>query len=182
MYLESRKIAQRLESGQSVEEVRDIVVIQNTLQIPSRPRRLRVTNIIFRRLSTLDSYLLNKFVTVDRESSQLILLYALMMSDQLFQEFMRQVYFHKIIVVDNHLIKKDCLKFLSEKATQSRKIANWTEMTRSRLGASYLRVLRDCGLLRNDRLVKGVLATDVAQYFRQNGNHTLYEILVGKRR
>ncbi|MFC6170114.1 DUF1819 family protein [Loigolactobacillus jiayinensis] len=181
MYIETKKVAQRLKDGQSTAEVRTAALTQNFLQLPSRARRSAAINVILKRLANLDDYLLRQFLMADRETSDLILLYALMGSDQLFQEFMRQVYLPKLTGLDTTLTKQDGLKFLAEKSTQSTKVAQWTVATQNRLAAAYLQVLRDCNLLRAGQLVKGILAPDVAQYLRQHGDQTLYEVLIGSR-
>lgn len=181
MYIETKKVAQRLQAGQSFAEIRSAAIEQNFLQLPSRARQLAAINVILKRLGTLDGYLLHQFLVADRETSNLILLYALLVSDQLFQEFMRQVYLQKITGMEVDLTKQDGLKFLDEKSTQSKQVAQWTSATRSRLVTAYLQVLRDCNLLRDGQLVKGMLAPDVAQYLRQYGERALYEVLIGSR-
>ncbi len=181
MYIETKKVAQRLQNGQSPDEVRSAASEQNFLQLPSRARRLAAVNVILKRLEILDDYLLYQFLAADRETSNLILLYALLASDRLFQEFMRQVYLPKIIGMEAGLTKQDGLKFLAEKSTQSEQVAHWTAATQSRLATAYLQVLRDCDLLRDGQLVKGMLAPDVARYLQQHGERALYEVLIGSR-
>ncbi|WP_125606905.1 DUF1819 family protein [Lapidilactobacillus bayanensis] len=181
MYIETKKVAQRLQNGQSPDEVRAAAIEQNFLQLPSRARQLAAVNAILKRLVVLDDYLLRQFLVADRETSNLILLYALMDSDKLFQEFMRQVYLQKIMGMETSLTKQDGLKFLAEKSTQSKQVAQWTEATQSRLATAYLQVLRDCNLLQDGRLVKGILAPDVAQYLKRHGEQAIYEVLIGSR-
>ncbi|ANK59457.1 hypothetical protein AYR54_03880 [Loigolactobacillus backii] len=181
MYLETKKVAQRLQDGQSLAEVRSAAIEQNFLQLPSRSRQLAAINVILKRLGTLDVYLVHQFLIADRETSNLILLYAIMASDQLFQEFMREVYLQRITGMETSLTKQDVLKFLAEKSTQSEKVARWTGATQNRLAAAYLQVLRDSGLMRAGQLVKGILAADVAQYLHQYGKQSLYEVLIGSR-
>lgn len=105
MYIETKKVAQRLQDGQSAEAVRSAALEQNFLQLPSHARQLAAVNVILKRLRILDDYLLRQFLATDRETSNLILLYALMASDQLFQEFMRQVYLQKITGMEVGLTK-----------------------------------------------------------------------------
>ncbi len=181
MYIETKKVAQRLQDGQSSAEVRSAALTQNFLQLPSRARQSAAVSTILKRLATLDDYLMHQFLVADRETSSLILLYALMISDQLFQEFMRQLYFQKIVSMDTALTKQDGLKFLAEKSTQNTKVAQWTAATQSRLASAYLQVLRDCNLLREGQLAKGILAPDVAKYLQQYGEQVLYEVLIGSR-
>lgn len=181
MYLESKKIATLMIEKKSQEDIKKAVVEQNILQLPSAARRISAVNTIITRLKSLDRYLLSQFVNADRETSKLILLYAVMINDQLFKVFMRQVYLVKILSAGRSLTKKEILKFFSDEATQSSTLAKWTSGTRSRLASAYLQVLRNSGLLRNRQLVRGVLAPEVSHYLAQHGDRMLYEILIGKR-
>ena len=96
MYIESKRIAEMMLQGKTEDERRYEVIELNAIQMPSLDRRKTSYKEISHRLSFLDEYLLEKFISSDSDTSKAILAYAILQADQLYFEFMREVYLEKI--------------------------------------------------------------------------------------
>ena len=76
-YSISKKIARMLLDGFDRLEVFDKCYNKNEIEIISEDRRREVTNVVYERLSVLDSFLLKQFYEGDLVTSKYILTYSL---------------------------------------------------------------------------------------------------------
>jgi len=91
--------------------MKEVVLQENLFQLASQDRAGRFYREILKRLAELDEFLLNTFVQSDTSTSKAILLYALLKKDRLFYEWMREVVWDKLLIIDWYLNKKRQLFF-----------------------------------------------------------------------
>ena len=147
MNIESKRIAEMMLQGKSEEERRYEAVELNAIQMPSLDRRKTSYKEISHRLSFLDDFLLEKFMNSDADTAKAILAYAILQADQLYYEFMREIYLEKILLLQKDLAKKEVINFLYKKAEQSEVVAKWADNTKERLAVGFIQMMRESGFI-----------------------------------
>ena len=184
MNIESKRIAEMMLQGKSEEERRYEAVELNAIQMPSLDRRKTSYKEISHRLSFLDDFLLEKFMNSDADTAKAILAYAILQADQLYYEFMREIYLEKILLLQKDLAKKEVINFLYKKAEQSEVVAKWADNTKERLAVGFIQMMRESGfILSNDeehQVKRPFINQSVGEYLRKNGLKPIVEIMLGE--
>ncbi|MEG1045589.1 DUF1819 family protein [Carnobacterium sp.] len=184
MYIESKRIAELILQKLSFTEIEKKVLIDDLLQLPSLDRRKTILREIMLRLSYLDDNLLTYFTQTDGETAKLLLAYGLLQADDLFFEFMREIYLEKILLLDFTLEKKEISAFFERKAEQSPKVAKWATITKIRLVNGYMQTLNEIGLVEEmgDTIIvkRAFMEPKVEAYLKKNGTQAVTEIILGE--
>ncbi|MFZ2573604.1 MAG: DUF1819 family protein [Trichococcus flocculiformis] len=184
MNIESKRIAEMMLQGKSEEERRYEAVELNAIQMPSLDRRKTSYKEISHRLSFLDDFLLEKFMNSDADTAKAILAYAILQADQLYYEFMREIYLEKILLLQKDLAKKEVINFLYKKAEQSEVVAKWADNTKERLAVGFIQMMRESGFILSNHVEHQVkrpfINQSVGEYLRKNGIKPIVEIMLGE--
>jgi hypothetical protein len=184
MYIESKRIAEMMLQGKSEEERRYEAVELNAIQMPSLDRRKTSYKEISHRLSFLDDFLLEKFMNSDADTAKAILAYAILQADQLYYEFMREIYLEKILLLQKDLAKKEVINFLYKKAEQSEVVAKWADNTKERLAVGFIQMMRESGFILSNheehQVKRPFINQSVGEYLRKNGIKPIVEIMLGE--
>ena len=148
-FVETRETARMLK-GHSPEEIRNIVLEENTYQQKDRSRIINEYGCIMRRIEAIPGSLKDLLLRTDVATAKLIVLISAMASDRMLFELIYEVYRSKIRFGEEQLNDSDLNVFFSNKADQSEIVAAWTEATVKKLKASYSRILLEAGLLRKE--------------------------------
>ncbi|MFL2105613.1 DUF1819 family protein [Desemzia sp. FAM 23991] len=184
LYKETKEIAGLIVQGIATEEIRKMVLQENLFQLASNDRAIKFLNEILKRLKELDFFLMDHFIESDPSTSKAILLYALLKKDQLFYEWMREVAWDKLIIIEWHLTTKETMAFFETKSEQNEVIKNWGEATKKRLASAYHKTLVDAeyavftdeGL----QLQPLIVSPSVRHYLKENKEKNIVEILLGE--
>lgn len=184
MYIESKRIAEMMLQGKTEEERRYEAIELNAIQMPSLDRRKTSYKEISHRLSFLDEHLLEKFISSDADTSKAILAFAILQSDQLYYEFMREIYLEKILLLQKDLAKKEVINFLYKKGEQSEVVAKWADATKERLAVGFIQMMRESGFIVSNheehQVKRPLINQGVREYLRKNGIKPVVEILLGE--
>ncbi|MCI3028214.1 DUF1819 family protein [Desemzia sp. C1] len=184
MYNETKEIAGLVRQGIAPEDIKKMVLQQNIFQLASNDRAVSFFNEILRRLKELDSFLMEQFIESDTSTSKAILLYALLKKDQLFYEWVREVVWDKLIIMEWHLTPKETMSFFETKREQNEAIRGWGENTKKRLVSAYHKTLVDAELavFTNEglQLQPLIISSDVRNYLKENKEKNTVEILLGE--
>ena len=184
MNIESKRIAEMMLQGKSEEERRYEAVELNAIQMPSLDRRKTSYKEISHRLSFLDDFLLEKFMNSDADTAKAILAYAILQADQLYYEFMREIYLEKILLLQKDLAKKEVINFLYKKAEQSEDVAKWADNTKGRLAVVFIHMMRESGFILSNheehQVKRPFINQSVGEYLRKNGIKPIVEIMLGE--
>lgn len=185
MYIESKRIAEMILQGKTEEDRRYEAIELNAIQMPSLDRRKTSYKEISHRLSFLDDFLLEKFMNSDADTAKAILAYAILQADQLYYEFMREIYLEKILLLQKDLAKKEVINFLYKKAEQSEVVAKWADNTKERLAGGFIQMMRESGfIVRNHEehqvFTHPLINQRVSEYLRKNGIKPIVEIMLGE--
>ena len=184
MYIESKRIAEMILQGKTEEERWYEAIELNALQMPSPDRRKTSYKEISHRLSFLDEFLLEKFMNSDADTAKAILAYAILQADQLYYEFMREIYLEKILLLQKDLAKKEVINFLYKKAEQSEVVAKWADNTKERLAVGFIQMMRESGFILSNheehQVKRPLINQSVREYLRKNGIKPIVEIMLGE--
>ena len=184
MNIESKRIAEMMLQGKSEEERRYEAVELNAIQMPSLDQRKTSYKEISHRLSFLDDFLLEKFMNSDADTAKAILAYAILQADQLYYEFMREIYLEKILLLQKDLAKKEVINFLYKKAEQSEVVAKWADNTKERLAVGFIQMMRESGFILSNheehQVKRPFINQSVGEYLRKNGIKPIVEIMLGE--
>jgi len=184
MYIESKRIAEMMLQGKTEEERRYEAIELNAIQMPSLDRRKTSYKEISHRLSFLDEFLLEKFMNSDADTSKAILAYAILQVDQLYYEFMREIYLEKILLLQKDLAKKEVINFLYKKAEQSEVVAKWADNTKERLASGFIQMMRESIFIVSNheehQVKRPLINQSVGEYLRKNGIKPIVEIMLGE--
>lgn len=184
MYYETKLIADLLYKGFSENEIKDKVLEENILQLPSVDRASKFYHEIIKRLNYLDDYLLENFISADQLTAKALLLYAILKKDKLFFEWMREIIFDKFLIMDMTLSKNETDYFFELKGEQSTNVKNWTSDSKRRLRDAYHQVLKEAGMLtqidEENYLQHLIIDVHVKDYLIINKEKQLVEVMLGE--
>ncbi|OWT33744.1 hypothetical protein BGI41_00865 [Methanobrevibacter sp. 87.7] len=153
-FLESKKTVEYILEGLNKKEFVKLSVDKNIFQAVSDRRSREMANYLYRRFEKFPKEILNYFLNVDINSAKIFVLIATLQIDKLFFEFMYEVFREKIILGNLKLENKDFNIFFQNKMMQSEKVANWKEKTIKSLKSVYLTMLKEAGVIDNEKNIK----------------------------
>ena len=186
-YSISKKIAKLMLDGLYRDEVYAKCFEENYIEIDSLERRREITNVVYKRLSELDEYLLGEFYCGDIATSKFILVYAIAKTDTLFFDFLYEVYREALLSQErNYLTMEDFDLFFAQKKQVDAIVATWGDFTLQCLTKGYRNILVDSGLgTRVRRIImpqRVMIHPAVEEHIRLIGdNEFLMAILGGER-
>ncbi len=182
-YIESKKTARYMLEGLDKKAIRKIIVDENLYQAPSQSRADHMFNSIYRRLNSLDMFLIEKITTVDVLTSKVLVMFAIMKTDRLFFEFMYEVFREKLLLGDYSLKDRDINVFFHYKSTQSDAMSKWTDYTIKKMKSSYTRILFEVGLLEGSSQDRKIIPVNldyrICQYIRDKDMSAYLYAVVG---
>ena len=149
-FFETKTAAEYLLEGISKKELLELSLNENIFQVDSERRAREVVNVCWRRLEGFSDELLNYLTKCDQQSAKILVFISILTDDQLYFEFMHEV-FRQHIILGNYTIKNSDLDiFFRNKSNQSEVIENWVDTTLKRVKANYKQFLLESGLLERD--------------------------------
>ncbi|EOP54851.1 hypothetical protein IIW_00985 [Bacillus cereus VD136] len=184
LYLEMKKAANLVVEGNTLEQVKKLILEENIYQVKTESRKKEFASIVSSRLQVLDEFLMKQLVYGDVETSKLIVLYTIIKTDRLFYEFMDEVIKDKYILRDFSLADKDFNIFFLCKREQSDVVAGWKDYTFYKLQQVFIRILFEVGILKNQKGERDInvpfLSNDVKQHLKEIGDGAFVTLLVGE--
>lgn len=150
LYYETKIIAKMIYEGENPDDLRQRNIKENLMHHKAVGSLSRVNSPVFRRLAVLDKNLLEEFVNSDIDTSKFILLYAIMKTDRLVNEFISEVYKEKLLLKKEYIEKYEFDTFYEEKMLYSEKLKNASESSRYKIRQVMFKILVDSGLLKKE--------------------------------
>lgn len=139
----------RLE-GYSDSDIREKNEQENIFLAASNSRQIEIYQSVKRRINTLDETGLQLFNQVDIDNQKLLNLITILLLDDLFVEFMSEVYAESLRRGSMELTPIEYRSFFTEKQRASAAVLQWKEYTIKRLISAYQTYLLETGLLRSE--------------------------------
>lgn len=183
-YANAKKIARMMLDGLDYDEVMKKCCEGNCVEIESEQRRREVSNAVYKRLCTLDEYLIHEFCSGDIVTSKFILVYAITKADSLFFDFMFEKYRDALLSEDRPYLSVDDFESFYESKKQSDLIiAKWGTFTLERLTRGYRNILVESGLGRrsgrNIAVSKIMINPSVEEHIKLMGDNDYLKAIIG---
>lgn len=146
LFAEMRRTAQLICEGNTRDDVIKLSMKSNIYQIEKEKRRRDLPLRMFKRLGTIDIPLLHILADGRDDDAKLIAFLALIKSDRLLFEFMREVYTDKFQTGQMEISDKDFFYFIERKAQNSDTVAGWTSNNLIHIRNTYKNILCEAGL------------------------------------
>lgn len=124
---------------------------ENIFLAVSSNRQKEIYQNMKRRVNQLDEAGLQLFNQLDIDNQKLFNLISILLIDDLFSEFMTEVYAENLRKGNLKLIPIDYRSFFTEKQRSSEDISKWKEYTIKRLISAYQTNLIETGLIRGEK-------------------------------
>lgn len=184
LYLELKKAANLNLQGLSLDDIRQKTLDENIFLLNSENRIKEIASTISQRLEALDEVLLNKLTNGNLETSKEVALYAILKTDRLFFEFMKEVYREKWLIRDYVITDKDFDIFFQRKAEQSQRVAGWTDYTFYKLKQVYKRILTEAGFVKKNNkdieITRPLMEQELVDYLNEKGDGMYLQAMMGE--
>ncbi len=184
-FSEFRKVIDFLNSGKTINEIKDMNINENIFAAPTMARAIQIFNTVCNRVMSLDESFYKLFENSDIATQKIIAIIAVMNVDSLFFDFVYEVYREKLIIGNNTLSDSDIRIFFKDKQLQSEKVAGWTDYTIKRLGTCYKTMLMEAGVIdqaTGDRkMLKPILDVALEKCMKDHGMELFIHALTGVR-
>lgn len=148
LYHESIILARILLEKGDYEDIKKTIIENNLFNYSSNTRTPKRISLIYRRLSKLDTGLLEKMVHETSDQSKIILLYALYLDNKLMRDFFNNVLAAKHHNKEYYLYESDILGFFDYVAdSEGHYGRRWSHDTETKLVSTIKTILRDVGIL-----------------------------------
>ena len=151
---ESRKTAIYIKDGLSSEELCELSRKENIYMAPSDDRKRKIANTTYDRIILLPPKLIAFLSDCDLESAKIIVLLSIMLKDDLFHDFMVEVYKEKMMLGDKKIINNDVRIYIEEKRNMYEDAAKISDASVYKLGQTFIKFLIECGLVENAKTGK----------------------------
>lgn len=152
-FIESKIMVELMLDDYSKDQIRLKVLKKNLFQLDSEETSKKIVNTLYRRLNSFSDDILEYFLRCDFNSARIFVLISILNVDDLFYEFMHDVFKNHIILGDFELKHRDFDIFFDNKSNQSEAVANWTEQTIGRLIRGYRVMLKEAGILKDNNII-----------------------------
>lgn len=151
---ESRKTASYIKDGLSREELCELSRKENIYMAPSDDRKRKIANTTYDRIILLPPKLIAFLSDCDLESAKIIVLLSIMLKDDLFHDFMVEVYKEKMMLGDKKIVNNDVRIYIEEKRNMYEDAAKISDASVYKLGQTFIKFLIECGLVENAKTGK----------------------------
>ncbi len=150
LYNECKIIGKYLLDGEDPTLLRKKNISDNLIKYKKVNSISRVNSPIFTRLLVLSKEQLDFFVKADIQQSKYMLVYAIMKTDRLVKEFVRELYYDKLLMNDQNLEKYEITKWFNSKYDISEFLRSRSESTQYKLQQVMLQIMTSSGLLKKN--------------------------------
>ena len=182
-FAEFRKVVELLNAGKTMEEIKRLNQEENIFGAPTTQRATQIFQSVARRVNSIDTNMMQLFITSDIGTQKIINLIAIMNVDSLFFDFVYEVYREKLIFGKECLEDSDYRIFFKNKELQSEKVASWQDYTLKRLGGCYNTLLMEAGItdqsLRDRKILKPIIDIALENYLKDHSMEIYIRALTG---
>lgn len=147
LYSETKTLAELLLQGEPLESIKQRNLQKNLIMHKRTGSLKRVTTPIIRRLKAMSDDILQAFLESDDYNAKIILLYIICKTDRLVRDFIINVYGDKVLIQSDKIVKADIEQYFESVYSESDKLLNCSDQTKSKLKQTLMKILADAGLV-----------------------------------
>lgn len=182
LYNETKIMAQFVLDGEPIKELRKRNVDENLIHYKSKSAISRVNSPIFERISVFNDDMLYEFVNADISISKMLLVYAIMKTDNLVKDFMSQIYMDKILMMKDYIEQFEINNWF-DKVYADSNLESVSETTKYKLKQVMMKIMTDSGLVVKEdekyRIIIPILNDKFKKLLNDADDIEYYKILGG---
>lgn len=151
LYNETKIIGKFLLEGEDSLELRKRNVEENLIQYKQPKSISRVNSAIFKRLNILDNKQLYFFVNEELQQSKYMLVYSIMKTDNIVKDFIREVYYDKLLMNDSTIQQYEVEKWFNNKCNISDFLNSRSDSTKYKLKQVLMQIMNASGLVKREK-------------------------------
>ena len=151
LYNETKIIGKFLLEGEDSLELRKRNVEENLIQYKQSKSISRVNSAIFKRLNILDNKQLYFFVNEELQQSKYMLVYSIMKTDNIVKDFIREVYYDKLLMNDSTIQQYEVEKWFDNKCNISEFLNSRSDSTKYKLKQVLMQIMNASGLVKREK-------------------------------
>jgi len=151
LYNETKTIGKYLLDGEDSLQLRKRNVKENLIQYKQPKSISRVNSAIFKRLTILDKKQLNFLVNEELQQSKYMLIYSIMKTDNIVKDFIREVYYDKLLMNDTTIQQYEVEKWFNNKCGISEFLNSRSESTKYKLKQVLMQIMNASGLVKREK-------------------------------
>lgn len=180
---ETKQYIELLDEGKTEAEIKKMSEEINIFSAVSASRANETFNGARRRVGTLDSEMCLLFSELNIDNQKIVVLITVLMLNDLFLEFLLEVYQEKLSKGIYKLTPTDYRSFFSEKQRVNEIVMSWKTYTYHRLASTYKKYLLEAGLIRDEKgedLITPKMIDDrVVQWLKKNNRIDILKAIAG---
>jgi hypothetical protein len=166
-------------NGLNKSEITKKATEDNIYQVDTETRSKNIASTTYNRMSVYSKDLLEEFIKTDITTSKVMVLISIMATDKLFYEYMNEIYKEHKILDNKQLTKKELDKFIEQKKIENEKISQWSDGVIRRMKSTYIKILKEAGLIDQDNNIKSVyIDYDVEKLLRKTKFENFLDIII----
>ena len=179
---ESRITAKYMVEGVARVELCNISREENIFMAPSDDRKRKIANTTYDRLALLPKALVDELASCDVDTAKLIVLLSIMLKDDLFNDFMIEVFKEKVVLGLNKVNRNDVRLYLEQKKEIYESVQKISEASFYKLSQTFIKFLVEAGLVdsaKNGNIIKPYIDYRFMQLLEENGFKDYITIISG---
>ena len=148
LYNETKIIGKLLLEGEEPSILKKRNVKENIIHYKRPKSIIRVNSAIFKRLGTFNDKQLAFFVNEDLQQSKYILVYAIMKTDKIVNDFIREVYYNKLLIDDVEIKQYEVEKWFQSKYKITEYLNQKSDSTKIKLKQVLMQIMVASGLVK----------------------------------
>lgn len=157
---------------------KDEIIKKNIIKINSEAARKRVLQEIRIRNKSVDNSVWEKFEKASTSDKKILLFYATLKSYPVLIDFMKDVIVNKWRSLKKDFDEREVEVFLDKKSAEHPEIEEWSETTRAKVIQVIQRILKEVGILVNDKLNSLESSDHFWKFFVQLGDPWFLEFVL----
>lgn len=183
-FYEMKQYLELVNVGKSDQEIKQLSEENNIFAAVSASRANEIFNASRRRVKVLGSEMQTLFPKLNIDNQKLVALIAVLLLNDLFLEFMIEVFQLKIVKGELQLSPTDYKSFFAEKQRTNGTVAGWKPYTYSRLSSAYKNYLLESGLIREngswDTITPKVLDVRLREWLKSINRLDIEKAITGR--
>ena len=180
-FQEMKRLNQLVRNEASSEQIKTMIFEENILQQKSFDMQKRIWKEMQIRLTRMDESLSLLIANESTQSAKALVLYNILQVDLLFLDFMRAIYLDKVVTFHQEITKSETARFIEIQIQKDEKAKKWSATTVQKLGATYLRILVEAGILNQKfQIQRVILSPETEKYLREQGFRPAAEVILGE--
>lgn len=183
LYAETKIIAEYLLDGYDKASLKNKNIEENLIKYKSPKSITRINSPIFRRLEVLNEDMLYEFVNGDVQTSKLLLLYAIMKTDNLVNDFMVDVYKDKVLLGKKYIEQIEVDDWFQSKLLCDRSLNEKTDSTKLKLKQVLMKIINDSGVVTREKdrfkINKIIIKNHFKDFFKDSDEEKYIKVFGG---